>query len=94
MNEPQFGEPWEVCGHVGQNVRMKGSLIDWICSMQCSNVANFAENAKRIVACVNFLAGVPTEFLTSHKCRLLMDVQLPADGPITRSTIDNDRYNT
>lgn len=54
-------EPWELEKGKPWAIRPARPSFDWIASVQVSNTPNWEENARRIVACVNACAGIPTE---------------------------------
>jgi len=81
MNEPQFGEPWTIAGPTLEPRIMEGDPK--LCIAVCGGPADDAnvptpEQMERIVACVNFLAGVPTEALL----RKSGDPQFINDKPV------------
>lgn len=59
-------EPWAVKGAAIRTADEIG--IDVIARMQVSNQPFWDEDARRIVACVNACAGIPTELLNDSKC--------------------------
>ena len=54
---PQFGEPWRLSDSHGLCIGCAGEVL----VVDCPTTPR--EYVQRIVACVNFLAGVPTEDL-------------------------------
>lgn len=56
-------EPWVLEKSRPWVIQPSRPSFDWIASVQVSNVQNWEDNARRIVACVNACAGIPTEQL-------------------------------
>lgn len=60
-------EPWEIekgSMIVGNRIAIKQPhAFDWVASVQVSNMPNYEENARRIVAAVNACQGLSTEAL-------------------------------
>lgn len=62
-DESQFGEPWQVDG----NDVMNSEGIFVMYESNKLNEANTSDILCRIVACVNFCAGAPTEWLDKQE---------------------------
>jgi hypothetical protein len=65
----QFGEPWRIEGDVEPRIMADDPKLCYTICGGPSDDANIPsiEQMRRIVACVNFCAGLPTELL-SLKC--------------------------
>lgn len=68
----EYGEPWVVTGSGNDFVREEGSERR-LCE------ANSKDTARRIVACVNYCAGVATEELESDTLEDVLDRALERD---------------
>lgn len=56
-------EPWVLEKNRPYIIQPSHPSFNWIASVQTSNVENWEDNARRIVACVNWCAGIETEKL-------------------------------
>jgi hypothetical protein len=72
-----FNEPWKLVGESGKPIITDadcGIIADWcVGTAACEEMGDFIdqEYAARIVACVNFCAGIPTEELEGGSGALL-----------------------
>lgn len=84
----EFGEPWRIALGIDKHsiISDSGTVLHDLNSLDQPSVA------KRIVACVNFCQGLPTEDLVAMAASgpLEITVKMPAGNPASRHFLDGN----